>query len=729
VEGGRRSLTVNDHPSSKGFRPRADAASRWTHAKGLLDDIAFIITLVRRRWLMMVIAVCCSGIIGFWTGASSPKLFQSETIILVRESSLPVSPYVTGAARNLSTSDLHQEHLLRVLRSEEVVRRALQDYDQAGIAALLGGVRLESRDHGVDRVRRQLVRVRVKRGTLPFHVLVRAGDSAQSARFSTQILSAADALVREKFRDKSWAQVRALEERLKTTSDPALAQVILEKIRGESERAILMGGSVMSIVSGPTVIEQRVTPKRKQLLALSLTSGFILALCVLLVSDPRSRMRFFAVKTLNTPAESLGPPQGGWLQDAASVLLLFAVFYNLSFKVMPSIPTARIALGLLFLFTLMRGVEPILGFIRQHFVAFLMASLLFAHAMTAYFTGGRETTQASRIAELIYLGMLGPFLYFRFVGCDWGRFHRHVMLATFAQTLLHIYSFLSLGFRQWVAGLLTQLGNYELTYAIVPPGFSNGAAAAFSVIQAIGVISTLVTLRGARSPWMILFCALIATLTLVSAGIAGRTGMIISLLMMLVFAWKSGNGLRLAVASALGSIVVFFVVFLDEVKIILNVFGEDLDWQLNSILKRSFEIFQTNGKVNSLQELAAMYIPPLNHETWFGTGIIRTIFGARHDSGYVQAYHALGLPMAMLFYGLVFLFVLRLRAALPHRPGRESWLFFWLIPVMFVLDVKEPFITHAITFYTVALLMAFSSGNASRAASPASRAQDAVGQP
>jgi hypothetical protein len=699
-------LTVKVFP---GLKPRLDAAIRWREAHGLADDLMLVLALIRRRWMFLVAAVLFWAGFGLWVGLKTPALYESETTLIAMESPSPIFPYSTKGDGNLSNRELHKTHLVTILRSETVLYNILADFKPEEWPALVGHSGPLNNVQVVDRLRRDLVRVRMKKDSPIIMLYLRAGDSALTARLSEAFLRRADELVKTTFRETARVRILALERSRATTADPELLQGIASAIASERERAELMGGRSLEVLSGPHVLPYRVLPKRKLVLALSLSMGFSVTLLLLMLADRPTREHFVKVRKLEMMVGFDPPRDPSIWQDLVAVPLLFVVLHNLSFKVAPSLTTARLVFATLFLLLLIKGIRPLIAFVRAHFLSLFMLGLVLVHAAVGYLLGSRESIQSSRIVELFYHSLLGPVLLLAFTGRDWNRFHLRVMLAALAQSILHIYSFVSFGFREFVAAHLTQLGNTELTYAIMPPGFSNGAGAIFSVVQALGLISTLVTMRHAKSGKSILFCGVAATLILVSASVSGRTGMLISLLMMGLFALRSGTGLRIAVLSALGTVIALFVFFVNEIKFLVGLLGDDLDWQLNSILKRSFEIFKLKGKTNSLQELVGMYIPPLNHETFFGTGVVRAVFGARHDSGYVQAYNALGLPMAALFYGAIFLFVVRMRASLPLRVGREVWLFFWLIVLMFLLDVKEPFITHSITFYTVAALLAYAS--------------------
>jgi len=690
-----------------GVRPRSGSSGHWLVAMRLRAHVTFLAGLLRRYRLFGALWMSGWAAAGLWFALATPPLFEAETVIVTREEPSPLYAYNTSPPRNFDNRAMHRVHLTTILRENEVIRRALASLDPADVRRLAGPQRDAGEDRVLDHVRRKLVRVRPMRDSPAILVYVRAADSALTHRFSTALLGSATVVVRHALRETSARRVLALQQVLRRNADPSLESGLLASIAAETEKSLLMGGNALQVLSGPVVSEKRVVPKRKLILSLSLTLGFSLLMVILLVGDRAARTRFLSPPGETAEPEARPPGPVSPLRHAAAILAMFMVLYVISFKIAPSLTTTRMAfVALSVLFFLTQGAAPLLRFIEKHFVVFLLYAFVLAHAGAGYVLGVRESLQLSRVVEFGYVGLFIPFLFLGITGYDWRRFHKCVMVAVLAQSVMHVISFLSAGFRHFVDTHLSRLGNYDLTYAIVPPGFSNGAAATFSVVQALGLISTLITLRHARSLRMAFLCAVAATLMLVSAGVAGRTGMLVALMMMGVFAWRSGMGVRLAVASALGVIVTLFVVFIDDIKVLVSLFGDDLDWQLNSILKRSFEIFKLGGSTNSLQELAGMFIPPLGYETFFGSGVVRTVFGARHDSGYVQTYSALGLPMAALFYGMILVYVMRLRVAIPERTGREVWLFAWLIPLMFLLEVKEPFITQAVTFYTAASLLA-----------------------
>jgi hypothetical protein len=702
---------LNSSPSQDGLATEK-SLPRWKNLERLFQDFRFLYAFLIKNWLPLLLATLASGGLGFWAGKTKPSLYQTLAIIRVSGPVSQVSPFLMERPEAKKKANTRFNYLLLTIESPEVLQAAIQDLSlsyrqlfgrdpKKSYQNLTPGDLAELAAH-------ELIRVREIKGASTIRLMVRAGDSTLSRTLSEKIIEHAGEVLRKRVQIEAIGQIAALEARLQSSDDPAVSMAIRSALYEEHERVHLVGYGALDVVIPAQTPEKRVTPIRKLIMAVSLTLGFSICLLILLILDPGARKRFLVVRP--DVADILVPERASWIEDALCVLLIFLLFYNVAFLVLPaSLPSTRLAIVVLFVLYVRKwGVDPILGVLHRHFAVFLALGLVFGHAMAAYLMGGGDTTPASRLAEVVYFALLGPFLMMAYAGRGWLRFHLHVMLAVSAQAVMHLFSFTSAGFRNWVSTVLDQRGNFELTYNLMPPGFSSGAGASFSVAQAIGLLSALILLRNARALGPALLYTAATLVILVSAGIAGRTGMLMTLVFLGLFAMKSGAVVRISITVVIALVVTLFVFFIDEFKFLVSLMGEDLDWQLNSILKRSFEIFQTKGtSVNSLSELAEMWIPPLNLETWFGAGIVRTPFGARHDSGYVQLYYALGFPMTIVFYLTIFWFVMRLWAALPVMPGREAWIFPWLIAIMFILDIKEPFITHQITFYTILAMLAY----------------------
>jgi hypothetical protein len=116
------------------------------------------------------------------------------------------------------------------------------------------------------------------------------------------------------------------------------------------------------------------------------------------------------------------------------------------------------------------------------------------------------------------------------------------------------------------------------------------------------------------------------------------------------------------------------------------------------------EIFLRGRETGSWTDLKHMPIPPLTSDTFAGTGRLEAM-GANasgSDSGFVQTYFALGLPMTVLVYAGFFGSAAVLTAS-SKSPVRYSVLFL----AMLIAEIKEPFLfkyTLPFFFLTAATL-------------------------
>jgi hypothetical protein len=116
----------------------------------------------------------------------------------------------------------------------------------------------------------------------------------------------------------------------------------------------------------------------------------------------------------------------------------------------------------------------------------------------------------------------------------------------------------------------------------------------------------------------------------------------------------------------------------------------------------AIEIFVSGRETSSLRDLQSMPVPALSDDTLVGTGRVVGRFGnaSGSDSGYVQTYFAIGLPMTIVFYATLAVSLVRLAWSNPAR-----WQRLMLVGTMFLTEAKEPFIfKYAFPFFVLTLL-------------------------
>jgi hypothetical protein len=280
---------------------------------------------------------------------------------------------------------------------------------------------------------------------------------------------------------------------------------------------------------------------------------------------------------------------------------------------------------------------------------------------------------------------------------DVDEFLRLFALVTLVQAFFIVVSMLSPAYRGWLAGVLVQGGNMELSSAGRPTGLTNGGGAARSGVQALGVYASLERALATRGRARVLWVAGALVIT-ATALVTGRTGLLMSLafLGMFLLRPRSGqSGVYVAVAAcglAAAAAWPFVHATLEER---LPAFDQLSRWAL--------EFFVSGGRTDSVADLQSMPIPPLTQDTFVGTGLVEGRFGnaSGSDSGYVQTYFALGLPMTIVLYSTMAAALVSMSAASAVRGRRLA-----LIAMMFVIEVKEPFIfKYVFPFFVLSTLL------------------------
>jgi hypothetical protein len=669
-------------------------------------DLRALLRYVWSKRLVVAVFLLAFGAAGFWRGCTAPAFYETYSLVSLKPDAPRNSAYSMGLMKDKA---LRLDHFRQLLITRDVLETAIR---QSTLQAdLMPGLRFDaahppSMEIMLAHIADKQIRTRMVRnpdGPLAVGLWVRAGDSTLARDLSLRLIRAAEIELRKKVREEAMQTAQLLGRQLAATKDPETRVLLEDRISLELDKAVMVGGVAAEFWQLPTVPEHRVAPKRKMLLGLSLLLGTIFAILFLVLRNASVRTRFFGNRTPigNASARKVDPfPL--YLHPIA-VAVLFGLLYGFSFKMFPSFTSSRMAFLILLIPAIRRKLVWVFEDIHENLGFYLIFFGVFAYSIVLNMLGG-DTDAASLISQFIYLPLLGSHLYLRFIGYDWDRFHRHVMWVVLIQSCLQFYSFISIDFRFWVSGILFQTGNVELTNASAPPGFSSGAGAAFAIIQSLGAIAALILLRKSRSLPETLLCTLALGLSIASCTISGRTGLLISLAFLIAFAWSGSARIRIAILTILIGLSLLFFVYFDEIRLLVALISPDLDWRLNGILRRAMEPFTKLGDAQSVQEYSSMIVPALKMETFLGTGFLRSVFDGRHDSGYVQMYYGIGLPMALLYYGSMLGFAVRRMAR--FRAVRSGLI--WVVPAVlafaFLIEAKEHLITKAFGFYAFALL-------------------------
>ncbi|MEX8502288.1 MAG: hypothetical protein AB3X41_04495 [Leptothrix ochracea] len=372
-------------------------------------------------------------------------------------------------------------------------------------------------------------------------------------------------------------------------------------------------------------------------------------------------------------------------------IIIFCILYNISTKFNESLTSARMVIFFLIVFWAAvdrRGFDLIDW---RLLLIFLPVPYVFVQFAIVHDFG-----QLSRFMHLYLYSFVGAALVARYAGrldvVLWA-----VLGAVSLQSIILLFSFVSIEYRLWVDSYIVSGGNFGADNIYRAPGFTSDSGSSLSVIQSMGVLSggfLLWFTKDCRdfSRYCILFLML---LCLTSCVVVGRTGLILSGLFCLIFiraglAWRE-----------------IFIIFLGLIPIV----GGSLCY-IKDMLPPGFSVdffldwafgFMS-GKDVTVGELSSMPIAPLGLETMFGYGLVSVVDGynpSNHDSGFIQNYYSMGFVVVVLFYALYVYILSRLLKWLPYVV-RYS-----LMGIFFAIEVKEPFLfKYAIMFVLVASYVA-----------------------
>lgn len=386
---------------------------------------------------------------------------------------------------------------------------------------------------------------------------------------------------------------------------------------------------------------------------------------------------------------------GRYVKTASLSILIFFLIYNISFKSFELLTTARIAILLLIFWVLSARINFINGLRSRILVLFLPLPYV---AFQYLFVG--DFGQLSRFVHLGIYSFLGAGLVVSI--CDDLRSLLIALLvAVCAQAVLILFSFFSVDYRVWFDAISVSGSNYDATYIYRAPGFAGTGGAALSLLQSLGVFLGWLLLRKnkiyksveGKSVYLVFFAMLLSALSCI---VVGRTGLLLSFVFFAIFAFDSPSRNRFA--------IFFVVLFLLFQSFFLGAIPGLLDSEFSSDYFGEWAFGFLTGNDETISALGGQEIPPLSMEMIHGTGLNSVVDGANpsgHDSGFVQAYYSMGLPMSIIFFS-AYLYVLFI--SLKWLPFSFRILFSILF---FALEIKEPFVfKYSLMFVLLSLYFA-----------------------
>lgn len=378
-------------------------------------------------------------------------------------------------------------------------------------------------------------------------------------------------------------------------------------------------------------------------------------------------------------------------------IVIFFIIYDFSFVAFPSITSGRIAL-LIISYDLIYKKEIKLSRNLIYFLAILFILLI---ASLIQYISSSDFIQSSRLIWFAIYSVITPFFLSKCFK-DSKEFLQVFLLATTVQSIIVMFSFFNPLVKQDILSTIVVGGNEmeEIIYRAI--SFSGSSGAALSIIQFCGVFSGLTLLKSfpnsIKNSVLIWICIV---LTLLSTVFVGRTGLLCSLLSIVIFLVSQFNFRKLIWFFGIIALVtqINFMAILESQTESISGFNVDffLDW-----IEEAFTL-KDNHTVNVIQE---MPIPPLSIYTIMGTGEVfdteKLVNASGNDSGYIQTYYSLGIIMAIIFYVSYFLFLIS------ETKIKNLSTILFVVLLMFIVEFKEPFIfKYILPFFILTLIFLY----------------------
>lgn len=369
-----------------------------------------------------------------------------------------------------------------------------------------------------------------------------------------------------------------------------------------------------------------------------------------------------------------------WVSAVPLFLLINQISptFNLSFS------SQRLAFIIFLILNLFHLRQFKVGLRKSDLAILLLSVFLMFYSLLVSVVFESDFIQSSRFFHFVLFSLVGPFLVFWLI-TDEIRFHKSVVVATLIQVLFVILTYSSSSFTNWLFVYIDS-GSQALSGARAP-GLSSSGGAALSVVLSLGALSVLRLSDFVRRVWHL--SALI--LIICAAALVGRTGMLVSVVCLVLLIFKGRVSVKSLVVSILTVGFSVIVVF-DAVRNNPQFLGYTLSWALS--------VF--TGSDQTVSILFGQDVKELNERILLfgGVGVSDPHGGnaSGSDVGYMQVIYSIGLPLSIAFYLGYFFYLSSFKVE--RNDNDFKWI---LIFMVFLLELKEPFIfKYAVSFYTLA---------------------------
>lgn len=379
-----------------------------------------------------------------------------------------------------------------------------------------------------------------------------------------------------------------------------------------------------------------------------------------------------------------------WYVTMTCLMFLYIYEFNLSPFGLPTLFTARrVAVGILIIWSLIITNRKKLpgkskSQIRiKEYAFFLLFLLVYSYGLKFVFGGGEGEHITQSIIRLLILGIVPIYCLTKIID-NVDQMMRVILLATLLQSAFVVTCLIIPQF-----GVLLDLMFFEDDDAALIIKHRTEYAGGLACIAApgtlrfsMGLIACLYFYLKSRSvKYMLLFFYLGFIATMIA-----RTGLILSIVGILVILWRFSKENGAAALRIVGSLIVagvVLVVFLSNVNI-----SDYFEFS------RLFDLIEGDGGSRFVDEYIdgkTTNFPDLSDNFFLGTGIVSGTTDAGQDiavdGGFLSNYSALGFIMTLIFYIVTFTFFFRLMKLSSNKTIEIVMLYF--IFIMFLAEFKE----------------------------------------
>ncbi|MEH0760282.1 hypothetical protein H4F20_11320 [Vibrio sp. 16] len=367
------------------------------------------------------------------------------------------------------------------------------------------------------------------------------------------------------------------------------------------------------------------------------------------------------------------------------VAWLFLFLNNISFVFMPSVTTSRLVLLFTFLGMVLLGRLRFFDKKQLSFI-YLCFALSFVNLLVSIYAEG-DTTQFSRFVHFALFSLFSAGMYVKIFD-DEIQFHKAIVVATLVQVAFVFITYSSPAANNFIFSYVNVSHNF-LSNLGRAPGLSSSGGATLSLIISFGAFSIVRLATLGKKAWHLPVILLICF----SQVLVGRTGLLLSLVALLLLFYYSKVNLKTIFLTIVG-VVVANTLLLDFVLSNEQFLAYTLKWAESTL----------TGDDQTIKTLLSMGIKEMNTmDIILGSGQVALQNGLNasgSDVGYVQTFYAAGL-LGVLFYLVLFGFLYSY-----YKNIRNSGFFLTLLLLPFIAELKEPFIfKYMVVFFVFTSLL------------------------